>query len=611
MKETNKENSQLNTLLNAYSIQEITSLFALIDEKILALHNCSSEDFLSLNAYFKKYYKDSKIISQNASDILNIIANQEKKEEIFNGLSQFHTQLSQHLHEFEKLSQKLTSGYDNIVREIEHLFVPSNNLKQDLMTLKLLVANLKINITVSSLPQGKIHRKANDFNEMIVQTKSFFNEFYSNLNILKNQLKQNSTFISELEEKNSENIGEILTELLNSSNLFNQKYFEAQKMVPVLQESTESTASNIGKIITNLQYHDIIRQKIEHIQQTHKEILNELNKVTQDSSDEMSRQIQVKCFIQIRDIAGLQAAQLIHTNKEYQKAIEIISDKFLRVGNEMTSISDMCHKFIASGNNSSQSHFKDIIDKVERTSYFIDVYGKSLKLLKERYFKSKDNLNEILNTYFELTDFITTLEKNILRSIDNQNVPEDEYNTISQIKNILTGMKSILAQHELLFDNIKTQFAEADNAFVAYFKNGNVAENLNQFSALSENIITFLRDSNEKVYKTIEENQILSRQVSNDIKSSLEQIKYYEFFDKTIEEIISQLNEINFKLQNVESHDEEHKRLNLEHIKAKYTMQSEHIIHDNISSEKNLSQSEIISIDSTGIDEDDDNLELF
>lgn len=40
-------------------------------------------------------------------------------------------------------------------------------------------------------------------------------------------------------------------------------------------------------------------------------------------------------------------------------------------------------------------------------------------------------------------------------------------------------------------------------------------------------------------------------------------------------------------------------------------MQSEHIIHESISKEKNLSQTDLISIDSTGVDEDDDNLELF
>lgn len=609
MKETNKENSQLNTLLNAYSIQEITHLFALIDAKILALHNCSSDDFLSLNAYFKKYYKESKVISQNASDILSIITNQEKKEKVFEALNRFNQELSAHLREFKKLSGKLTTVFENIVMEIEHMFVPSNNLKQDLMTLKLLVANLKIDITISPEPSGKMQNKTNDFNEIIVQTKSFFTEFNTNFSFLKNQLKQNIAFISEIETKNSENIGDILDELQFSSNLFNQKYQEASQMLPKLRESTETTAANIAKIITNLQYHDIIRQKIDHIQQTHKEILNELNQISSDSTDELSKQNQVKCFLQIRDIAGLQAAQLIHANKEYQKAIEIISQKFLQVGNEMTMISDMCHRFMSNG--SSQSHFKDIIDKVEKTAYFIDIYGKTLNNLKERYHKSKSKLNEILYSYFELSDFITTLERNILRSISSRSIPENEYNTIHQIRQILSGMKSNLEQHKILFEKIKVEFAQADDHVISYYNNDVTISDLNEFSHTSEEIISLLKDGNVVIYKTIEENQRLSRQVSLEIKSSLEQIKYYDFFDKTIEEIIWQLNEINYKLQNVESQDEEHKRINLEHIKSKYTMQSEHIIHENISHEKVLSQTDLISIGSTGIDEDDDNLELF
>jgi hypothetical protein len=489
------------------------------------------------------------------------------------------------------------------------MFVPSNNLKQDLMTLKLLVANLKINITISSVSIGKMQRKANDFNEIIIQTKSFFTEFYSNLSLLKNQLSQNISFISELENKNKENIGEILTGLKNSSGLFNEKYQEAQQMLPKLQESTDTTASNIGKIITNLQYHDIIRQKIEHIQQTHKEILKELNTISTDSHDEISQQMQLKCFLQIRDIAGLQAAQLIHANKEYQKAIEVISEKFLQVGNEMTGISEMCHKFVTNVNNASQSHFKDITDKIEKTSFFIELYGKSLDLLKEKYYKSKDKLDEILNSYFELSDFVTTIERNILKSLDN--IPEDEYQTRDQIKQILAEMRSILAQHEIFFQKIKVEFSEADSAVVSYFKNGNETNNLKEYFAASEKISSFLKASNEKIFNTIQENHILSQQVSHDIKSSLEQIKYYDFFDKTIEEIIGQLNEINFKLQSVENQDEEHKKMNLEHIKAKYTMQSEHIIHETISKDTAISQSDIISIDSTGADEDDDNLELF
>jgi hypothetical protein len=98
---------------------------------------------------------------------------------------------------------------------------------------------------------------------------------------------------------------------------------------------------------------------------------------------------------------------------------------------------------------------------------------------------------------------------------------------------------------------------------------------------------------------------MLSNKISSDIKISLEQIKYYDLFDKVIEEIILKLNEINGKFQN--SSEADHVD-SLEYIKQRYTMESEHKIHATITSEHVV---ETFNFNSTGAEEDDDNLELF
>jgi hypothetical protein len=132
-----------------------------------------------------------------------------------------------------------------------------------------------------------------------------------------------------------------------------------------------------------------------------------------------------------------------------------------------------------------------------------------------------------------------------------------------------------------------------------------IFEFLERYNELNSN----LNVTNENIYKILDENQQLSYKISEDIKSSLEQIKYYDYFDKVIEEIIQKLNEINIRLQNIDESiaaGETHQTL--ETLKQRYTMQSEHVIHDNISVHKNI---DLQHLDSTGVDEDDDNLELF
>ena len=63
---------------------------------------------------------------------------------------------------------------------------------------------------------------------------------------------------------------------------------------------------------------------MEHIQETHSDLLDELMEFKDAENNEVNVHNQAKCFIRVRDIAGLQAAQLIQSNKEYQNAIEII-----------------------------------------------------------------------------------------------------------------------------------------------------------------------------------------------------------------------------------------------------------------------------------------------
>lgn len=606
MNDNLNDKSFISALLRVYSIQEITAIFSEIDDKILSLHACSSEDFLTLNAYFKKYYADSKTISQNAANLFEIITNKDNQSRFYQDLKIFQETLHQLMTDYEKMISQVIQSIQLMTQEMDQMFITGNNLKQDLMTLKLLVANLKLDVTISTAQDSNIARKTNDFNELIIQTKSFFVEFYKNSTLFKESMKSLNAQLSQQRDRNIQHIHEILSEINYSSNLYEKRNAEAVQLVPKLTENTQNTSNSIAKIITNLQYQDIIRQKIDHIQQTHKDILKELSIIKEKGSEDVDVETKVKCFIQIRDIAGLQAAQLIHANKEYQKAIEIISGKFLEVGNDMSNISELCHQLTGNSNGSGSSHFDEIREKIEKTEYFSELFLKSLLFLKEKGKFYKVQLSEVINNYNELSDFIGTIEKSINKSINRQTTVELEQfeKTTQQIKNIMADLQSINSLYQSQFEKInKLCFCSTELETIELLENKH-----NYFNTQCEKLVGTLFETNENIYKILSDNQGLSKKISSDIKTSLEQIKYYDYFDKVIEEIISKLNEINMKLQNVDSNaTEEDRQKHLEYLKSRYTMESEHIIHDHLS--KN--DVDIQHLSSTGAEEDDDNLELF
>ncbi len=607
MIEDKKEYLPVTTVANNYSIQEITSIFSEIDEKILSLHSCSSEDFMTLNAYFKKYYSDAKIISDNALDLFNIITNDQKRKEFIENLKKFRSQLQSLLDDYELFVNTTINSFEEMIQEMDKMFVTANNLKQDIMTLKLLVTNLKLDIIISTSPNGKIVSKTNDFSELIVQTKSFFIEFYSNSNSFKEKIKELVNQLIQQKNRSVKQINEIIAEINLSTNLLDDKYNEAIQQIPILTEITKNTSGSIDKIITNLQYQDIIQQKITHIQQTHKDILKKIDDIKSSENEAISTKKHFEWLDQIRDIACLQAAQLIHANKQYQKAIEIISGKFLEVGDEMTKISDLCNQLIGNSADSNSSYFETIREKLEAAEYFSEIFEKSINFVKEKTIYHQRQLNEVIDNYDELSDFIFTIEKSITRSLDNQTSLEiGEYaSTTNQIRSTLAEIKSINNLYHSQFEKIKKISFHGNKSGNIPSKVDLINIQLKQFVNNCSDLIKDMFDNNENIFKIIAENQILSNIISADIKISLKQIKYYDLFDKVIEEIILKLNEINGKFEIIDGNEHLNK---LEYLKSRYTMESEHKIHETLISDKKIDK---FDFNSTGAEEDDDNLELF
>ena len=85
---------------------------------------------------------------------------------------------------------------------------------------------------------------------------------------------------------------------------------------------------------------------------------------------------------------------------------------------------------------------------------------------------------------------------------------------------------------------------------------------------------------NEKIETVLIENSKLSLNLSSEIKSSVEQVKYYDFFEKIMLEIVTQLNSIYAKLDNDTLNLLRiNKAENLKSLEDRYTMETERIVH--------------------------------
>ena len=593
----------------AYSTKEIISVLSNVDNKIISLQECSSEDFMTFNAYLKKYNQVAKEVSENAKKVFNILSGQTNNES-FRELKKFYNALEKQTTNFEEQIDQTQTMLKKILSNKEKMFVPLKNFNQNIMTLKFLNANLKFNIAYfQNKLDVSIEITINQLNQLITNIRSIYPVIESSIFQLKGTVKKSLNRLKEIKNRNINDAKKILNKTNSSIELIFEKQKKAIDYLPILTDKTQSYFAKIDNIITNLQYHDIIRQKMEHIQKTHQEIISKLKEMDTPQNKENNKSIQ-----RTRGICGLQVAQLIHTNKQYQTAIGDITKSYLEIGEDLDIIANVCRDFSMHTQKTDDTHFDEIEEKLQNA---VTIIRKMANARQEFAFERQliHNSVEKLITNFKIlanfnADFNIFVSDIINASIIFENNSYEFDSLASQIKNLSSDISENNERlQDLLLDTLKLD--ESFNRSMAkYSVNDNFTDSYNELSNDIHNIISNLNNDNYIVRTALRQNKELSTDISTQIKASIEQVKYYDFFEDIIEQIIIQLNKLYLTLKSENEYaDTDDTKQNIQNLEARYTMESQRKIHSQ------YANSEIDSLelfqDVSGEQTNDDDIELF
>ncbi|MCF6241783.1 MAG: hypothetical protein L3J74_10615, partial [Bacteroidales bacterium] len=167
-----------------------------------------------------------------------------------------------------------------------------------------------------------------------------------------------------------------------------------------------------------------------------------------------------------------------------------------------------------------------------------------------------------------------------------------------QIKDINENVQEDLELIKSHYDDVNDELYSI-GTIVAEEYEKDFKNKLNRIAESIYSIVKVLNEDNSEVKEILDENKELGNQLAMNIQASIEKVKYYDFFEQVIEEIIIELNNIYLAIKS----DSDSLKLddNLESLKERYTMESQRDIHDNIMNEENEKHKK----------EDDDDIEFF
>jgi uncharacterized protein YoxC len=603
-------NGHIKSVLENYSTEEIKEIFNDIEIKIENLINASTNDFLKLNNHFKNFYDEVDKISTNSSVVFTEITNgeQEKNLKILAECTQDYEYI---LHTVDYQLQKCYSIIKNVAKSTNLAGLQIKNFKQNLKTLKFVITNLKI-VSITSESNKNI-TEIDHMLEAIDQVYPCFdNNFESHSKLFNSSIQ---TLLS-LKEK-TEKANNLLINFTTATNKIHKKFQEALQTLPVLNDNTKKCSDGLSNIITNLQYQDIVKQKINHINLIHKKILDKLNDVEDIKRDEKYLVNKARLYVQISDISGLQSAQLLHANKEYQQALSNITNRFLEISELIDTISSLGHDFF----ERNDSYEKENISQQIKDLQINDELSKELHIIINLFELQMESLitrNDVFTQCYshvdEFTNKLNTFYDNISAFNSKSGAKRLSEKSIRQIEVITTELTDITSKlnHIQSDNNQLMQFLQKD--FQQVYAKQKMEKNLDQVNTNARNIVNNITSQFKNSYDTLITSLAQSSDVSVRIRSSINDVEYYKIFEKDIEGIIQVLNDMNNRLK-IEDIDALRELKDMEGLRENYTMNSEHDIHNQYSESKGLINLDVFDDDlfanMNKKEDEDDNLELF
>ncbi|HYW97385.1 MAG TPA: hypothetical protein VE870_17465 [Bacteroidales bacterium] len=584
------------------SIDELITTFTGIDKRIGELHSHSTDVFSTLNKYLKDYYRKIDIISRNAAKIFSSIAGSDDKN-LLDELKNLNKEFLEYLQKIKQENQT-TSYHLNEINDLNNqLFFTIRNLKQDFITFKFLISNYRL-ITNYKNVSPVVKEAVEGLDKIIGIIHPWLNESGKELQKLSGIIRELTTKIQLYQDITCKSFNSLSHELGNTHELVRGKIQESESALSVLREKSSSSSRSIGNIITHLQYHDIIRQKIDHIQKSHSDIIKNLKGESEPLTGNNSPTDDHGHYDHIADISGLQAAQLMMISKEFQNALKVITSNFKNITDDVADITSLSNELSFESANSEITLLEKVRRQLDESILLLD--RQNISSINEQLLHLHDSVRYV----YKLLKHSVILPLERIRSSEYINLIADDNQTGTNIiRQIAVLVSEILEKNSEIKFRFKSILSESSKLLVNRkfdMQGSRLEQNQIRLMVRISKTLDLLDTENKELDDILDQNTALNQEILHRIDNIINRFEYHELFEQVLVSIIEKLNSVNFKLKPDGDVDLEEEKL--EHLKANlalYTMASEREVHQKVIS------GYVEPDGPDGNDDDSDDVELF
>ncbi len=538
-------------------VTRLEGSFSVIGQSIQSLKQCSNKDFTTLTHSFEHSVKSVTELLKLAKSIFSTV-DSASAEKIIGDVKDLYYKNEAVLCQVRASQLKITehkTGSDFL----QNLFlVYLENCTQDLKTFSTLGKGMFF------AEKNPDHKQVSEILDQMAplaeHIATLMKQLYSLQVKLKTEYDQALDFFT---DESFQTLGFIDEPFVEAEREFIKKQRLVTESYSVFAQREKSHSCCLSDIVTNLQYNDIINQKIEHVSEIISDVSLRLKHVGfSNEEDDFA-------LPNVHKAVELQSAQLVQINVDYQEAVKVIFRRLAELSENAADISLLTHVFY-SKHGRSNSFFSDLSQHL---------------VLPEKYFTVVSSAFTVLDRFINNTVPMTEELRSLSLQIDEQRQIFMEllnliHNSALDKEASLRLLLSKVGENINYVANTVTSFVFAAEKTIETAHSESYS--LKDIQSAYNKLIANMQQYEKETLTNISIATDIAGKVQKDLDGLLKGVSYYSVFDVEIEHISDELNNIISLLDQSVDEDFMVDESFFASLKQYYTMKSEHDVHDTV-----------------------------
>ncbi len=555
---------------------------------LFALAGETEHEFLAVGDKLNDFFNRAMNISNMSSSVASSLAGEEVGVAI-QGFETLLNRVTTYLEQGEAEFNRGTRVLQDVLQIIRNLQKPITGFKKIVKILEILSVSTKIESAQLGQEGHDFVTIADDVEKLSVLINSSFADILSRSGKLTVLVDQTLARVSGLKARKNDKAASVVANVHSTLAGLQEKNRSSAVTAGHLSAEWEAITRNIGEIVSAMQFHDITRQQVEHVQEALDKVAANLRRTGEDATLENDG---IKTAVaQARTVCELQKAQLADSSEKFVQAVEdIVRNLKGTAGSVVKMYKDV--EQLAGVEGQSSSSFLATIES--DASHAIDFFG-----------EMRDAINEVSQAMGSLTSTVSDMTK-FVDDIEEIGSEIELIAVNARIKAAHTGAEGaplgVIAEViQKLSVDARVQKGAVSNelkhivATVEGLSDQNaihaeeqVAQTENLLNELTD-LLAKLRDFSTRSVSLLGDIQKEGKRLASDIDESGNKITVQSRFKERVRKATAVIASVSDKLKELAPDIQAAGLDMLKHLETNYTMNSERSIHKSYEASNGIS----------------------